>query len=140
MPGAVNGLGPRDVDLILRVGATEGAFTADETDTVTLPNGVPVTKPLSVVVLVPQASGTDTLKVTAKITTTDKKIEVTHTDNIDDGTTYPFVLVLPLPPLPGPDLTLSVTYDGTDVDGGGFDFGEVQCWVEQGGQAKLPPT
>lgn len=137
MPGAVNGLGPRDVDLILRVGATEGNLTADETDTKTLANGVPVSKPLAVAVLVPQKSGTDTLKVTAKITTAGKKIEVTHTDNIDDGTTYPFVLILPLPPVPGPDLTLSVDYNVTDVDGGGVNFGEVQAWVEQGGQAKV---
>lgn len=145
MPGAVNGLGPRDVDLILRVGATEGDLTADETDTLTLPNGVPVGKPLSVVVLVPQSStndASDTMKVTAKITTADKKYEVTHTDLIgNDITTFPFVLVLPLPPIVGPDLTLSVDYDVTDVAAAdGVNYGEVQCWVEQGGLAKMPPT
>lgn len=145
MPGAVNGIGPRDADLVLRVGATEGNLTADETDTKTLPNGVPVTKPMSVVVLIPQKSsletgGGDTMRITAKITTTNKKVEVTHTDLVKTGDTYPQVVILPLPPVPGPDLTLSVTYDVTDGGTDGVNFGEVQAWVEGGSQVKVPKT
>jgi hypothetical protein len=133
MPGGVNGIGPRDADLILRDGATLGNLVGDETVTGTLPAGVSVTSPLAVVVLVPQTSASDTLKVTAKITTSGKKIEVTHTDDIDGNTTFPFVLRLPLPPVKG-GTALSVVLDTT---GSGINYGEVDVWVERGGLAKV---
>ena len=125
--------GPRDADMILRVGSTSD-LTADETKTITVDGGIYMTRPLAVNVLVPKSGGSGkTLKVTAKFTTDGSRIEVTHTDPIDDATTYPFLLVLPLPPTL--DEALSVVLD---VTGGSEDFGAVEVWLEGVSTAVVP--
>ena len=125
--------GPRDADMILRVGSSSD-LTADETKTKTVTGGIYFTRPLSVNVLVPQSGGSGkTLKVIAKFTTDGSRIEVTHTDLIDDATTYPFLLRLPLPPTL--DESLSVVLD---VSGGSENFGAVEVWLEGVSVAKVP--
>jgi hypothetical protein len=123
--------GPRDADDILRDGTTDLTATANLTHT--LSKGIHHTNPLAVVVLVPQASAGDSLKVTAKYTDTGKKIEVTHTDSIDDNTTYPFLLRLPLPF----SAALALAVDLTITDDGSPDFGAVQVWLERAEDAKV---
>ena len=125
--------GPRDADMILRVGSSSD-LTADETKTITVVGGIYFTRPLAVNVLVPKSGGGGkTLKVTAKFTTDGERIEVTHTDLLDDATTYPFHMVLPLPPTL--DEALSVVLD---VTGGSEDFGAVEVWLEGVSQAQVP--
>lgn len=117
--------GPRDADMIIRTGSAAD-LTVTETKTKTLPGGTFMTRPLCLKVLVPsQAGTTPTLKVTAKFTTDGKGVEVTHTENLDDGITYPFTLVLPLPYTN--DTALSVVFT---VGGSNPDFGAVEAWVE----------
>ena len=125
--------GPIDSDLVLRA-ASVGDLTADETDTLTLTGGVHVQHGLALNVLVPQSGGSGkTLKVTASFTDTGKKISVTHTENIDDASSYPFHLVLPLPATTAELLSVLL-----DVTGGSENFGEVQSWVELGELANVP--
>ena len=76
----------RDNDVIIR-DASDGNLTATETQTFTLPGGNPHARQMAVLVLVPTDSGTDTLVVTARCTTTGHKVEVTHTTAIIGGTT-----------------------------------------------------
>lgn len=125
------GIGPRDASLILRSSA-DGNLTGTETDTVTMTKGIAVQRPLAVNVVVPQASTSDTLKVTAKCTTAKKKIEVTHTDVIDDNSTFPYHLILPLSPSDGDTWDVVLTITGSSVN-----FGEVDVWIEQSGLAKV---
>lgn len=122
--------GPRDADNIIRTGATN--LTNTENLTYTLTAGVAHTSPMALNVLVPQASSGDSLKVTAKFTTAGKKIEVTHTDEIDDNTAYPFLLRLPLPFTTSPDLAVDLV-----VTGGPGNFGAVQAWLERAENAKV---
>lgn len=132
--------GPRDSSLDLRT-SSDGDLTADETLTLTLRGGNSKENLLSLHVLVPDASETsDTLKVTYKVTTSNYKIEVTHTDLITVGThTFPFHLVLPLPPHTQEDV--SVALDVTDDDAGGdVDFGEVLVWLEGWDVQAVPST
>ena len=125
--------GPRDADMIIRVGSA-GDLTSDETKTITVTGGIYFTRPLAVNVLVPKSGGSGkTLKVTAKFTTDGKRIEVTHTDPLDDATTYPFHMILPLPPTL--DESLSVVLD---VSGGSENFGAVEVWLEGVSVAKVP--
>jgi hypothetical protein len=120
----------RDALLVIRDGTSN--LTADENLTFTVPR-IYHKRPLAVHVLLPQdlAEASDTLKITAKSTTTKKKIEVTHTDLITQGTgTYPKTFVLPLPPINAQDWTVNL--DITDADAGtDFDAGAVQVWVEE---------
>jgi hypothetical protein len=120
----------RDTALVLRDGSTN--LTADENLTFTVPR-IYHNRPLAVYVLLPQdlAEASDTLKITVKSTTTLKKIEVTHTDIITQGTgTYPKTFILPLPPINAQAWTVNL--DITDNDAGAdFDAGAVQVWVEE---------
>ena len=120
----------RDALLVLRDGTSN--LTADETLTTTVPR-VYHQRPLVVKVLLPQdlAEASDTLKVTVKTTTTKKKLEVTHTDLMTQGTgTYPKTLVLPIPAINAQDI--SVVLDVTDNDAGAdFNAGAVQVWLEE---------
>ena len=125
--------GPRDNSLILR-SSTDGDLTATENLTVTIVGGVHVRKPLGVHVTVPsQAGTTPTLKVTVKSLTDGKEIEVTHTENIDDATTYPFELILPMPPSDDTSWQVDLTLGGTSPD-----FGAVDVWMEAVEIAKVP--
>ena len=125
--------GPIDSDLVLRA-ASVGDLTSDETDTLTLPGGVHRSRQLAVNVLVPQSGGSGkTLKVTASFTDTGKRISVTHTENIDDATGYPFLLVLPLPITKAELLSVLL-----DVTGGSENFGAVESWVEIAEFANVP--
>jgi len=129
--------GPRDASTTTMLRAsTDGNLTIDENVTATLTKGSPHVANLGVYVLVPQASTGDTLKVTAKITTSGDKIEVTHTDDIDDNTTFPFLLILPLPPTKSDATALTVNLNVTD-GGGGVNFGAVQVWLERSEHAKV---
>ncbi len=123
--------GPRDNALVLR-DTSDGNLTATETDTVTMTKGVAVTRPLAVNVIVPQASTSDTLKVTAKCTTSGEEIEVTHTNVIDDNSTFPYHLILPLPASIGSAWSVVLTITGSSVN-----FGVVESWIELGGLAKV---
>lgn len=125
------GVGPRDASLVLR-DSTDGNLTADETLSVTMTEGVAVVRPLAVNVVVPQTSASDTLKVTAKSTETGKKIEVTHTDVIDGNSTFPFHLILPLPPLDADTWQVVL-----DVTGSAINFGAVDVWLEYSPLAKV---
>ena len=125
--------GPRDADMIIRT-STDPNLTATETKTKTLPAGIFQTMRLCLKVLVPsQAGTTPTLVVTAKFTTDGKEIEVTHTQNIDASSGFPFPLVLPLPFTDDTALSVVFTVGGTTPD-----FGAVQAWLEREEVAKVP--
>lgn len=125
--------GPRDADLIVRP-STDPDLTATETKTATVTGGIHMTRPLCLKVLVPsQAGTTPTLVVTAKFTTDGKEIEVVHTENIDAATTFPFLLVLPLPITDDEALSVVFTVGGTTPD-----FGAVEAWLEGVEQARVP--
>lgn len=120
-----------DSALVQRDGASN--LTADElAQAFTLHTGNPIQKPMALYVRVPQASASDTLKVTVDCISTGELIEVTHGDVIDDNTTFPFLLVLPLPP----SLGTSWTYD-LDVTGSGINFGGVEVWIGLVDNAKV---
>lgn len=124
--------GPRDDSLILRNDGSN--LESTETDTVTISGGVAIVRPLSVHVIVPSQSGTSpTLVVTAKCTTSGKEIEVTHTNAIDDGSTFPFHLILPLPPVNGAAWSVVLTVAGTSPN-----FGAVEAWMENSELANVP--
>ena len=124
--------GPRDADMIVRTTGTD--LTATETKTITVTGGIYMQRPLALVVLVPsQAGTTPTLVVTAKFTTDGNEIEVTHTENIDAATTFPFRLVLPLPPTSDEALSVVFTVGGTTPD-----FGAVEAWLEGVSPAQVP--
>ncbi len=125
--------GPRDADMIVRVGSS-GDLTATETKSITVTGGIYMTRPLALRVLVPsQAGTTPTLVITAKFTTDGKEIEVVHTENIDDASTFPFTLVLPLPPTSDESLDVVFTVGGTSPD-----FGAVEAWLEGVSPAQVP--
>ena len=125
--------GPIDADMIIRTGSASD-LTATETKSKTLPGGTFMTRPLCLKVLVPsQAGTTPTLVVTAKFTTDGKEIEVTHTENIDDAETFPYLLVLPLPHTDDTALSVVFTVGGTSPD-----FGAVEAWLEGQELAKVP--
>lgn len=116
-------IGPRDADHVLRDGACD--LTADELNTAfTLLGGNHRDNPLSLYVLVPEVSACDSLKVTVRTATDGKEIEVTHVENIDECTTLPFLLELPLPF----SSDTSWQYD-LNVTGSCVDMGAVQVWV-----------
>ena len=105
---------------------TDGDLTATETQTTTL-SGTFREHPLMLNVLVPTDSGTDTLVVTLKCTTTGQKVEVTHSTAITGGTTtFPYTLRLPFPAMGSAAVAWSVVL--TVV--GSANFGEVQVWPE----------
>lgn len=121
-----------DSDLLLRDGSTD--LTATESaQSFTLHAGNPLVKPMALYVLVPEVSSGDSLKVTAKCTTTGEKIEVVHSDSIDGNTSVPYLLCLPLPPSRG----TAWTYDLTITDNGSPDFGAVKVWVGLTDNAKV---
>jgi hypothetical protein len=122
-----------DADLVLRDGTSD--LTADElTQAFTMNNGNPTQHIMGLYVLVPQSGGSGkTLKVTARCTTTGRKIEVTHTDNFDDATAYPFLMSLPLPPTQG----TAWDYD-LNVGGGSEDFGAVEVYLGLVDNAVVP--
>lgn len=123
---------PRDNAHILRDGSTN--LTATENLTHTIAGGNPLQRQSMVYVIVPSQSGTSpTLKVTAKSLTDGKEIEVTHTENIDDGLTYPYELKLPLPPSDDTSWQVDLTVGGTTPN-----FGAVQVWLEGAQIAKVP--
>ena len=125
--------GPRDADAIIRP-STDPNLTATETKTLTLPAGTFQVMRLGLTVLVPsQAGTTPTLVVTAKFTTDGKEIEVTHTENIDASTTFPFRLHLPLPYTDDTALSVVFTVGGTTPD-----FGSVEAWLERESVAAVP--
>ena len=124
--------GPRDDSLVLRSDGSN--LTSTETDTVTITGGIAVVRPLAVHVTVPSQSGTTpTLKVTAQCTEDGESIEVTHTDNIDDATTFPFELILPMPPSIGEAWDVVLTVGGTSPN-----FGAVESWIESSELANVP--
>ena len=123
--------GPRDNDHLLRDGTSD--LTATESaQAFTVTGGIHSVNPISLLVLVPKASASDTLKVAVKCTTTGKKIEVTHTDVIDDNSTFPYELELPLPQSVGEAWTFDLTLTGSSID-----FGAVQVWLERTRTAKV---
>lgn len=125
--------GPRDNAKILR-DSTSGNLTATENLTVTIEGGVHKTSPLQVAVAVPSQSGTSpTLKVTAKSLTDGKEIEVTHTENIDDATSYPFELRLPLPLSDDSSWQVDLVVGGSSPN-----FGATEVWLESAELAKVP--
>ena len=124
---------PRDADKIIRVGA-DADLTATETIPFTLEAGVPFVRPSSLVVLVPSQTGTNpTLVVTVQAVTDGEEIEVTHTENIDSSSTFPFLLVLPLPPSDDTAWQVVLTVGGTTPD-----FGAVEVWIDGPLKAAVP--
>ncbi len=124
---------PRDSDKIVRVGA-DADLTSTETLAFTLEGGSYFTRPFTLRVLVPsQAGTTPTLKVTVQTLTDGKEIEVTHTENIDAATTYPFDLVLPLPPSDDTSWQVVLTVGGTTPD-----FGATEVWIDGPAKAAVP--
>ena len=123
---------PRDNAHIIRSGGSD--LTATENITFTVGGGNPVQRMHMIMMLIPSQSGTTpTLKVTVKSLTDGKEIEVTHTENIDAATTFPFELKLPLPPSDDTAWQLDLTLGGTTPD-----FGAVQAWLEGSQLAKVP--
>lgn len=130
----------RDNALVLRDGTTD--LTADENLTFTVPR-IYHKRPLAVYVLFPQdlAEASDTVVVTASCTTSGQKITVSHTDTVvTGGETFPFLLILPLPPVNGQAWNVNLNITDNDA-GADFDAGAVQVWVEELKEdAKLPTT
>ena len=125
--------GPRDKDLIVRLGSV-GNLTTTANLAQTLSNGNPRERGLGLSVLVPSQSGTSpTLKVTVKTLTDGKEIEVTHTENIDDATTFPFFLHLPMPASDDSSWQVDLVVAGTSPD-----FGAVEAWMEPSELARVP--
>ncbi len=123
--------GPRDNALVVR---STGNLTATENLAQTLSNGNPRERGLGLSVLVPSQAGTSpTLKVTVKTLTDGKEIEVTHTENIDDATTFPFFLHLPMPASDDSSWQVDLVVAGTSPD-----FGVVQAWMEISELARVP--
>ena len=121
-----------DADLVLRDGSTD--LTADSlTQAFTMNNGNPLQKPMALYVLIPKVTGSTTLQVTVRCTTTGRKIEVVHTDNVDSATAMPFLMCLPLPPSPG----TAWNYD-LNVGGGSEDFGAVEVYLGLVDNAVVP--
>ncbi len=124
---------PRDADKIVRVGS-DSDLTATETKTFTLEGGAYMQRPFTLRVLVPsQAGTTPTLVVKVRALTDGKEIEVTHTENIDASTTFPFDLILPLPPSDDTSWDAVFTVGGTTPD-----FGAVEAWIDGPALAKVP--
>jgi hypothetical protein len=117
-----NHIGPRDADHLLRDGSAD--LDGDETIAFTLAGGNRRVAPLSVYVLVPEASAGDGLLVTVQSLTDGKEIEVTHTEPITDSATLPFLLELPIPF--SDDTSWQVVLDCTNE---GDDFGATEVWV-----------
>ncbi len=114
----------RDADQIVRTGDTD--LTADETIAFTLTGGQPTKHAMSMHLLVPTLSTSDTLTVTLRCVTTGSKITVSHTDVLTQGTTtVPFELILPFPPSIGTAWELFL-----DVGGSSVNHGAVQAWLE----------
>ncbi len=123
---------PRDNAHIIRDGSTD--LTVTENIAVTIGGGNPVQRMHMLMALIPSQAGTSpTLKFTMKSLTDGKEIEVTHTENIDDATTFPFELKLPLPPSDDTSWQLDLVVGGTNPD-----FGAVQAWIEGSQLAKVP--
>ncbi len=123
---------PRDNAHIIRSGGSD--LTATETTAFTVDGGNPVQRLTMLMILVPSQSGTTpTLKVTVQSLTDGEEIEVTHTQNIDAATTFPFELKLPLPPSLDTSWQVVFTLGGTTPD-----FGAVQAWLEGSQLAKVP--
>ncbi len=124
---------PRDSDKIVRVG-TDSDLTATETLAFTLEGGSYFTRPFTLRALIPsQAGTTPTLKVTVQTLTDGEEIEVTHTENFDDATTYPAELVLPLPPSVDTAWQVVLTVGGTTPD-----FGAVEVWIDGPEKSNVP--
>lgn len=114
----------RDADQIVRDGSSN--LTADETIAFTVVGGVPTKHQMNMNILVPTLSTSDTLSVTLRCVSTGKKITVSHTDALTQGTTtVPFLLTLPFPPSDGTSWQLFL-----DVGGSSVDHGAVQAWIE----------
>ncbi len=125
---------PRDADKIIRVGS-DGDLTATETIAFTLEGGNYFTRPAVLRGLLPSQAGTSpTLKVTVQTLTDGKEIEVTHTENFDDATTYPAELVLPLPPSDDTAWQIVLTVGGS----AGQSFGAAEFWVDGPAKANVP--
>lgn len=123
---------PRDNAHIIRDGSSD--LTATETTTFTVGGGNPVQRMAMLMVLVPSQAGTlPTLKVTVQTVTDGKEIEVTHTQNIDAATTFPFLLQLPMSPSLDTAWQVVFTVGGTTPD-----FGAVQAWLEGSQLAVVP--
>ncbi len=123
---------PRDNAHIIRDGSSD--LTITETTAFTVGGGNPVQRMHMLMAIVPSQSGTSpTLKVTVQSLTDGKVIDVTTTENIDDATTFPFELKLPLPP--SDDTAWQVVFT---VGGASPDFGAVQAWLEGSQIAKVP--
>ncbi len=124
---------PRDADKIVRVG-TDADLTATETKTFTLEGGAYMQRPFTFRVLIPKQAGTSpTLVVTVQALTDGQEIEVTHTENFDDATTYPAELILPLPPSSDTAWQAVFTVGGTSPD-----FGAVEAWIDGPALAVVP--
>ena len=127
------GAGPRDDELVLRDGGTD--LTATETLTKTLRGGNSHINPLSVLVLIPQAAGTDNIVVTVRFTDTGKQITITHTTaHISATDSVPDTYEFPLPVTDAESLEVVLTVSGTE------NWGAVQVWLERvgGSGAKTP--
>lgn len=123
---------PRDNAHIIRDGSSD--LDGDETIAFTMDGGNPYMRCSMLMVLVPSQAGTSpTLKVTAQTLTDGKEIEVTHTENIDDATTFPYLLQLPLPPSDDTSWQVVLDTGGTTPD-----FGAVQAWLEATTLAVVP--
>lgn len=131
MPTSV-GMGPRDADLIIR---SSGNLTSTETISKTnFPRrgGNPKENALGLYVRVPSVSGTSpTLKVTYKVTTTNKKLEVTHTVNITAAGLYH----LPIPQHDGDSVDVVLSVGGTSPN-----FGVTEVWMAQNDDVPKVPA
>ncbi len=125
---------PRDSDNIYRVGS-DADLTATETIAFTLVGGNYFTRPATLRALIPSQAGTSpTLKVTVQTLTDGKEVEVTHTENFDDATTYPAELVLPLPFSDDTAWQVVLTVGGS----AGQSFGAVEVWLDGPEKTNVP--
>lgn len=111
----LGGYGPLDSDSVIRAAATLNATENSNENTFTTPGGVPLDQGYGVLVRFPTApTGTSpTCVATVKSADAGELLSVAHIDTIDGATTYPFTLVLPLPPSRSENWELELVLGGT---------------------------
>ena len=130
----LNGYGPLDSDSVVRAAATLNADETSSENTFTLEGGSPLDQGYAVVANFPTTpTGTSpSVKVNLKASDAGELIEVTHTDAIDSNTTYPFTLVLPVPPSRSENWEVEFDVSGTSPV-----FANVSAYVTRRVHAKV---
>lgn len=119
--------GPKDSTLEIR---TRASLTATENKTKTLDGGNVSKTPLSLHVVLPTTptGTTPDLDISVECVTTNKALRITTVDTIDENSTYPLHIVIPLPPIDGASWEVDFV-----VGSGSPTWLNVEAWFELAG-------